>query len=265
MTEETKLAYIDQGNGETLVLVHGFCGSSGYWEKVIPELTDNFRIIAIDIQGHGKSPIMSETFQIEDLADDICSLLDRLSVGKVFMFGHSLGGYITLAFAEKYQNMLKGAGLVHSTANPDSEEAKTGRTNSIAAIREKGIQRFVDTLIPKLFANADDPETAYKVAKAKEIGYGTNADAAIAALEAMKNRKDRNEILRNSAVPFLLIAGAEDKVVSPDKTFSAKADHIQEVLVEDCGHIGMLEQPQIIAETLKQFVLSTLESTMFQE
>ncbi|WP_051317056.1 alpha/beta fold hydrolase [Ectobacillus panaciterrae] len=116
------ISYADEGNGEPIVLLHGFCGSHAYWEKVIPELAKNCRVIAPDLRGHGKSSVTESDYSIQDMAEDIKHLLDKLETDKATIFSHSLGGYIVLAFAERYSERLKGFSLVHSTAYPDSEE-----------------------------------------------------------------------------------------------------------------------------------------------
>src|SRR3954452_17443524 len=116
------IAYVDKGEGDAIVLLHGFCGSSMYWDTVIPALSENYRVIAPDLPGHGESSSTLENYSIADIADIIKGLLDQLNIEKVTMFGHSLGGYITLAFAEKFSDQLNGFSLVHSTALPDSEE-----------------------------------------------------------------------------------------------------------------------------------------------
>src|SRR4051812_45107269 len=121
------VSYNEKGKGSSIVLLHGFCGSNGYWDNVINKLSEHYRVIALDLPGHGESANLEGTVTIEDIADHIKDVLDYLNVPQVTMFGHSLGGYITLAFAEKFSQMVNGLSLIHSTAYPDSEEAKKGR------------------------------------------------------------------------------------------------------------------------------------------
>lgn len=247
----TELSYAEYGTGTPIVLIHGFCGSREYWKDVVPLLKDDYRIIAVDLRGHGETSAETNEFEIEDMADDVYKLLKRLKVEGVYLFGHSLGGYITLSFVEQFPEMLKGFSLIHSTAFPDSEEAKTGRLKSVESIESQGMNTFIDGLIPKLFADDGDPD----IETAKEIGYRTSIDGAIGSLKAMRKRGDRNRVLENANVPVLLIAGGKDKVIAPEKTFSVKGNHhIKEVLLPDSGHMGMLEDPRRVADEIKDFV-----------
>lgn len=129
-TTNSNIVYKEEGQGETLLLIHGFCGSSEYWSKVMPKLSESFRVIAIDLPGHGESEGYDSVQEIDQYASVIKDFLEELGIEKATMFGHSLGGYITLAFAERYSEYLNGFSLIHSTGFPDSAEAKEGRITS---------------------------------------------------------------------------------------------------------------------------------------
>ncbi|MGE7601475.1 alpha/beta fold hydrolase [Peribacillus sp. NPDC097675] len=251
MTGNSKYSYIDSGEGkDTLLFIHGFCGSREYWQKVLPKLKEKYRVIAVDLRGHGASDSNAGSFSIEDLAEDVALFLEEQSIEKVYLFGHSLGGYITLAFAERYPDKLNGFSLVHSTAFPDDEAGKEGRMSSIEKIETAGMPAFIDGLIPKLFADQDDPH----IELVKKIGYQTRETGAIGSLHAMRNREDKNYVLKDTELPVLLVAGEKDKVIPPEKTFSVKGKHIREVILESCGHMGMLEAPDQLAREIERFV-----------
>ena len=248
-----QLSYKEQGQGEKLVFIHGFCGSIDYWEYIIPLLSDKYHVIAVDLRGHGSSTFSGDPFEIEDLAKDIKELLAELGEDKVYMFGHSLGGYVTLAFADLFEDSLKGFGLIHSTAYPDTEEGKEGRLNAIRKIQDIGIEEFVNGLIPKLFADETLTKLPSEVEKAKKIGYGTNAIAAMEAQGAMRKRPDRNNVLEKTKLPVLLLKGTKDKVVSLDRVASASGSNITEVRL-DTGHMSMQEAPNELAKAIRSFV-----------
>ncbi|MEI4771318.1 alpha/beta hydrolase [Psychrobacillus sp. FJAT-51614] len=247
----SSVAYLDEGQGEALFLMHGFCGSSAYWSKVIPKLTEQYRVIAIDLPGHGDSEVQDNVNQIDLYADFIYQFLDSLKIEKVTMLGHSLGGYITLAFADKYSERLNGFSLIHSTGFPDSEEAKKGRDSSAQKIDDEGIEAFIDGLIPKLFAPNNVKSQQNSVEEAIKIGYRTSLIGAKYALEAMRDRTDRRAVINNTELPVVLVAGEEDQLIPSEKTFTADGVNIKQVLLKNVGHMSMYEAPE---ELVKVFV-----------
>ncbi|WP_160722844.1 alpha/beta fold hydrolase [Bacillus sp. USDA818B3_A] len=249
---DSTIKYIDKGAGKPILLLHGFCGSSGYWSEIIPSLSENYRVIAPDLPGHGGSTTALQNYSISDIADVMKELLVKLNLDQVTMFGHSLGGYITLAFAEKYSESLSGFSLVHSTAFPDAEEAKKGRTANIEKVKNEGIQSLIDGLVPKLFS-PDHLDEAY-VETAKEIGYQTPPDGAMATLAAMRDRPDRNKVLEAASLPVLLIAGEKDQIIPTEKTFSVSKANIKQVIIKDSGHMSMYENPSDLIAAIKDFV-----------
>lgn len=251
---DATIAYVDKGEGKAIVLIHGFCGSSLYWEKVIPELSKNYRVIAPDLPGHGESSMAKGHYSIEEYAEMLKGLLDQLNIQKVTMFGHSLGGYITLAFAEKYSNDLNGFSLIHSTAFPDSEEAKKGRLANTEKVQKEGIKSLIDGLVPKLFSPDNVEEDHIKVVK--EIGYLTTPEGAISALTAMKNRNDRNPILEATPLPVLLVAGELDQIIPAEKTFSVSRDNIKQRLIKNSGHMSMYENPTELISEMNEYLSS---------
>ncbi|WJH36245.1 alpha/beta hydrolase [Paenibacillus sp. CC-CFT747] len=250
----TTLAYQEQGSGNPVVLLHGFCGSSRYWEKVIPALSDKYRVIVPDLRGHGQSNAPSGPYEMEAFASDIEALLQELGIAKTVVLGHSLGGYITLALAEKNPGLLAGWGLVHSTAHPDSEEGKANRLKGIETIDTKGLPEFIEGLVPKLFAPEHLEPMAAAVEDVKVIGRETSPEGAKATLEGMRRRPDRNHVLENAQVPVLLAAGTEDKVIVPDKTFSVDRPSITKVTIDGSGHMSMYEAPDQLIAGLTSFL-----------
>lgn len=255
-----ELAYYDSaaevsvgaGSEQTLVLLHGFCGSSAYWEQAVPALARHARVIAPDLRGQGLSPASGDgPYLMESYADDIAGMLESLNIEKACLLGHSLGGYITLAFAEKYADKLNAFGLIHSTPHPDSETAKENREKAVAAIRNDGIAAFVDGLVPKLFAPSSE---APQIERAKQIGYGTSEAGAIGAALGMKARPDRTAVLESTALPLLLLAGESDQIIPQEKTHVISGPHVTQVLLAEAGHMGMMEQPEAFAEALISFL-----------
>lgn len=260
LTNGVKLAYVEEGAGEPLVLLHGFCGSLHYWDKLVPLLARSHRVIAVDLRGHGHSSAPDEAYSMERFAEDIALFAAAAGLDKFHLFGHSLGGYITLAFAENYADKLLSFGLVHSTPYPDDEAAKANRNKGADSIREHGMEPFIKALVPKLFAPQHVASMTAEVQAAKEIGVATSPIGAIQTLYAMRDRKDRNHVLRETTLPVLLVAGAEDQIIPVAKTFTVQKSNVVEALLPDVGHMGMLEAPEQLAEAIGGFVENNRKS-----
>jgi pimeloyl-ACP methyl ester carboxylesterase len=250
----TAVSYFDKGEGKTIVLIHGFAGSKLYWEKVLPDLSLNNRVIAIDLPGHGDSEMELENYSIEDMAGLIKEFLDKLELEEVTMFGHSLGGYITLAFCELYPQYLNGFSLVHSTANPDSEEAKAGRESNAKKVLEQGPEEFIKGLSTKLFSKDHTEMNAKDIEKTVKIGMSTSIKGVVNALLAMRDRPNRNDVLEKAEIPVLLIAGEQDQIIPPEKTFTVKKENIEQRIIEGAGHMSMYEKPGELVKIMKDFL-----------
>ncbi len=247
----------EDGITEVVVLLHGYCGSSAYWEQVVEELEQSVRIIAPDARGHGRSSAPDEEiYTMEMYAEDVAHMLISLQIHNAVLLGHSLGGYITLAFAEKYAKKLSGFGLIHSTALEDSDAAKENRDKAVAALEQNGIEPFVDGLIPKLFAPANVEALSDEVERGKQIGYGTSLQGAVSTARGMKARVNRAHVIERSELPVLLVAGASDKVIPMESAFAAANDLTVKVELDNAGHMGMVEQPKELIAAILGFVKS---------
>ena len=249
-----KIGYESCGQGNAVVLLHGFLGSSRYWQDIIPRLCPHVHVIAPDLRGHGQSDAPDEPYSMESMADDVAELLALLNVRKAAMFGHSMGGYVTLAFADRHADRLAAFGLIHSTAYADDEKGKQNRANTIGAIRNDGIAKFADGFAPRLFAPEHVETMPERVEIARQIGRATDPVGAIRATEAMRDRPDRNETIRRADVPVLLVAGQRDQLVAVERTFSVSKPSVVQHTIPDAGHMSMLEQPEQLAEAMLAFL-----------
>ncbi|MDQ8732910.1 alpha/beta hydrolase [Paenibacillus sp. LHD-38] len=255
-------------NGKVIVLLHGLCGSSQYWQKICPSLSDDYRVIIPNLRGHGGSSAPDGTYTMDLMAEDIAALLTALHIEKVVMFGHSLGGYVTAAFADKYPEKLTGFALIHSTVLADSEVTKEKRLEDIEAIREKGISKYLYGIIPNLFTDAKLGEMREEVNELIGVGQEMEENAVIATLEGIMQRPDRSHVLALAKYPVLLVAGAEDAVIKPDDTFTVtsldqpettyKYPHILETTFEDVAHMSLMEVSDQLARVMSTY-LKTLE------
>lgn len=248
------LAYEDRGQGNTVVLLHGYCGSSAYWEIIAPLLAQSYRVIVPDLRGHGGTDAPAGAYSIDQMADDAAELLEGLGVKQYTLLGHSMGGYVALSIAERFPQRLNGFGLIHSTAFPDSEEAKEKRLQAVSKINAAGITAFVDGLVPGLFAEKNRTTAQQYVNRAIEIGYGTPPHGASSAALAMRERVDRRSVLSDTQLPVLLIAGEHDAVIPQERTFTAEGENIRQVVIKEAGHMSMYEAPEELVKAVSDFL-----------
>lgn len=245
-----------QGMGSPLVLIHGFCEDSRIWQTIAPALAQNHKLFLVDLPGFGQTPLANntETETIENMADRIAFTIQNLGVDRCTVIGHSLGGYITLALAERHPQLLNGFGLFHSTAYSDTEERKAIRLKQAEFVNNNGAIPYVKTLIPTLFAQKF--EHGELLEKALAIGKECSAQGIINALHAMRLRPERLEVLKNAQVPVLIIAGAEDDMIPVEKlSYQASLPaRCQFELFEKSGHMGQLEEPEKSVAVINSFV-----------
>jgi 3-oxoadipate enol-lactonase len=254
-----EMAYVEEGNGQPIVLLHGYCGSHHYFDEVIPALSKHGRVIAIDQRGHGATAKSEGKYSMEQLADDLAALLDEQQISQINLFGHSLGGYVALAFAERYPERVLTIGLLHSTSLPDAEAAQENRLKAARAIQEDGVNPFVDGLIPKLFAATNRMNSPEKLMRAVEIGYETSAEGAIGCALGMKDRPDRTAVLEQLDIPILLLAGELDEIITQEKRFPVARDNITALTLSRVAHMGMMEDSEAFSSAIISFLEQSRE------
>ncbi len=244
--DDIRLAYERHGKGTPLVLLHGYPLDHHLWDDVVPLLEDTFDLIIPDLRGFGGSSTVDSFYAIEDMASDIASLLDHLGIPKAAIVGHSMGGYVALAFARLYPKRLSGLGLVSSQVLADPPERKEGRYKSAAEVADKGIASVVETMTPKF--TSDRRLQAF----ARHSMEQQQPAAYIGALKAMAERVDSTPLLSSLNIPVVLVHGDADVLIPIDRAREVKAAVPKAHLVEisGAGHMPMLEAPEKTAEAL---------------
>ena len=242
------------GDGPAIVLLHGFMESQLIWKNFTRKLSDSYRVIAIDLPGHGQSDVISGGNGMDMMAEGVRHVLKDLGIDSCLMVGHSMGGYVTLAFAEKYPRKIRGIVLFHSQAGADSPEARINRERAIGVV-QKDHQGFINNLIPDLFDPANVKKYSFEIAALKEMALQTPKEGIIAALEGMKNRTDRQHVLAQAKVPVMFIAGKNDsripmQVIMPQTTLP---EHSEVLLLDHVGHMGFIEAPGKTFAAVKGF------------
>ncbi len=257
-----QLEYATVGKGRAVILLHGFGEDKSIWNNQIDFLKDHCKLIVPNLPGTGNSKHTDHThpISIQSMANNIKCLLDQENIQSCIMLGHSMGGYITLAFATLFPELLKGFGLIHSTAYADSEEKKSTRRRAIELINEYGGYSFLKNTIPNLFGN-EFKYTSVEIVeqlieKSKAFYNKTLQDYYL----AMIDRTATTYTLANTTVPVLMIAGTEDTAVPfADATQQASlSSKIQFHVLEGVGHMGMLESPHEVNQLMLNFIHHTL-------
>lgn len=237
------------------MLIHGFSESSDIWEQQLPSLREKFHVIIPDLPGAGKTPLTTP-LSIESMADFVHTILLAEEIEKVVIIGHSMGGYVALAIAEKYPQLVQGLGLFHSTAAPDSEEKKEGRRKSIRMIEQYGGEAFIRQTFPNMFSPVFKNRQPAAVEAYIQMGIRCPQGSMIAYYEAMMNRPDRTAVLSALNVPVLFIIGKDDNAVPLEGVLPqvslprSSSIHI----FEATGHMGMWEVPEASNLVLQQFI-----------
>jgi pimeloyl-ACP methyl ester carboxylesterase len=241
------LAYERLGKGTPLMLIHGFPLDHNSWNEVASLLKNDFDLILPDLRGFGQSTTMETPYTISDMADDLAGLLDDLKIEKIALAGHSMGGYVALAFAKKYPQRVSGLGLVSSQTAADAPEGKERRYKTAADVAEKGVGIVAEAMTPKLSADARVQAIVRVVIERQ------TPSAVIGALKAMAEREDLMPYLSSVTFPVALIHGNADALISIDRAKDIKAvlPSAQFVELQGAGHMPMMEFAKDTAKGLK--------------
>lgn len=253
------LNFEKKGNGkETLVLLHGFMENLSIWNDMEPHLSKDFTLLKIDLPGHGKSEILSEVHTMELMADEVKKIVDHENLDKIHLLGHSMGGYTSLAFAEKFPQNLKTLTLFFSTYFADDEEKKEQRIKSYRIIKD-AFGHYARAGVPNLFNQNERDVLEGKIEIALETALSTNNLGALACVKGMIARTDKKHILETLDAKILVLSGKHDNAVNTDKTINNLPDRTNiKSYVLDCGHNGHWEKPSICAEIINTELLHHL-------
>lgn len=248
-----------KGNGkETLVLLHGFMENISIWHEMESHLSEHFSLLKIDLPGHGQSEMVAEVQTMEIMAEEVKKVLDKLDLTKAHLLGHSMGGYTSLAFAEKYPEFLVSLTLFFSTYFPDDAEKKEQRIKSYRIIKD-AFPHYARAGVPNLFNPNERDILEGKIETALEIALSTNNLGALASVKGMVERTDKKHVLESLDAKILVIAGKHDNAVKTEIMIKNLPDRTNiKSYVLDCGHNGHWEKPSICAEIINTELLHHL-------
>lgn len=254
--DDTEIDAIIDGTGDAIVLIAGFPLTREIWNEPAAQLAQSHRIIRPDLRGMGSSRVPDGPYLMEILAGDIAAMLDALSIEKAGIAGHSLGGYVALAFARMYSERVNKLALVCSRLGADSPGIAGSRNDLADRLeREDSIEPALDAYLPRLFSDATIRSNAQLFDRARDIGRRNSARGAAAMLRGMAQRADSNDIAPELGMPVLIVAGKDDKVVPLEEAqrMQRAFPAAQIRIMERSGHLPMLEEPAALTAVLSGF------------
>ena len=250
--KNTQISYSDTGKGNAIVLLHGFLENKEMWDYYIPEFAKKNRVIAIDLLGHGNSECLGYVHTMEDHADAVHAVLSELRIRKAIFVGHSMGGYVSLAFAELYPENIKGLVLLNSTASADSEERKINRDRAVKAVKQS-FKNFITLSIGNLFSENNRDRLSLEIENVKKEALKTPLQGIVASLEGMKIRMDREVLLHLTPYPKLMVLGEKDTVLPYEETIGQLENTKVELVTFPDGHMSYIENQEQLLILLLNF------------
>jgi len=263
-----KVRYREEGTGDTLVLVHGFCESLDIWDEFIKILSQRYHVVAPELLGQGKNEFPPRiqggeaaggyAVTMEMFAEGVNEILKACRVEQCTIVGHSMGGYTALAFAELFPEKVKGLCLFHSSALADTEEKKADRNKAIEAVK-KDQAAFLKDLVPRMFTPSNVGRMKGDVERILSIAKNTSQNGLIAALAGMRDRIDRQHVLECADYPVLFIIGKDDLMIPPDKILPqiVKPGHSEVLMLSGVGHMGFYEAKEKTLFAVERFMEET--------
>jgi len=244
-----------KGNGPSIVFIHGFLEDHSIWDNFVAKLSPNYQVLAVDLPGSGKSSVFAESHSMEFMAEMVNLILEKEKINKSIVVGHSMGGYVALALAEKYPNKLEGIVLFHSHAAADDEQGKINRNRTIEVVKNNH-KDFINSFIHLLFADGNQQLFSKEIAGLQALASNASAESVIANLSGMRDREDKTNFLSEFSEPVFFIIGKQDSRITFDKivTQISIPKNCEALILEGVGHMGFIEAEEITALALEHFL-----------
>ena len=237
---DKSISYRISGSGPAVVLLHGFLENKEMWSPIEELLNPDFTTLTIDLPGHGESEVLGEMHSMETMADIVRALLEFHQITTVSIIGHSMGGYVALAFMEQYKSMVRQLVLLNSTPYADSEERRQNRDRALEII-PKNKELFIPMAIKNLFAEDTRMEYSEAIEQLIDDANDMDVNGIVAAIKGMRDREDRSEMLKHFDGSKIIVAGTKDSVV-PISDSRKAANYTGSKLIEvESGHMTLVE------------------------
>ena len=241
-----------KGKGKTVVLLHGFLENSTMWKLILEELSKKHRVVCIDLLGHGKTENLGYIHTMEAQAEMVKAVLNHLKLRKYILIGHSMGGYVALAFAKLFPQNVKGISLMNSTALPDSKDKKINRDRAIVAVKQNH-KTFIRIAIPMLFSEGNRTIFSSEISTITNEALKISPQGIIAALEGMKIREDSTLIYNATTFPIQLIIGKQDPALDYASLIAQTKNTNVEITEFQDGHMSHFENTNELILSFQNF------------
>ena len=239
--------------GTTIVLLHGFLENASMWNEISSELSKRNRIVTIDLLGHGRSDCLGYLHSMELFSETVEAVLKQLRIRKCIVIGHSLGGYVALAFAERNPQKIKGLCLLNATSNEDDQERKQLRTRANMMI-QNNFTTMVRMSFTNLFSEVSRVNYADEIKNGLDEALKTSVQGYIAGQEGMKLRPNRNHVLAKNDFKKMIITGRKDPVLDIQKSIEEAEKTNSKLIIFPDGHMSHIENFAKLIIVLKNFI-----------
>ncbi len=251
--KEIKINYEIEGNGDVIVFLHGFLENLTMWNTIMPSFFKKYKCIAVDLLGHGETECLGYVHTMEDMAKVVKAVLDYNKIKKATLIGHSMGGYVTMAFLELFPEYVSSLILLNSTSYPDDDERKLNRSRAIDIVK-KNPKAYTSMAIANLFAEENRKKFASEINHIKNQASKTSLQGIISALEGMKIRKDRRNILLKFNGKKNIFIGENDPVLNYKQAVYESEICKTKLVRFDGGHMTYIENKDVFLEKLMGFL-----------
>ncbi len=250
------LAYNDRGSGLPIVFCHAFPLNRTMWAEQEKAFSSQFRVVTIDLRGHGESDAPLWRYTLDQAADDVIGVLDHLSIREAVFVGLSMGGYILFALYRKYADRVKGLVLADTRAQADTEEGKQARFQMAQAAYQKGPPAMADIMIPKLLSPATIQTKPELVRHVRAMIEGNPISGIVGDLMAMAERPDSVTLLKHITCPTQIIVGELDLPTPPSdaKLMADQIPNARLTIIPAAAHLSNLEKPDIFNDAVREFI-----------
>ena len=251
--QNAKVHYTDTGKGEAVVLLHGFLENLSIWNDLVPYLTKSYRVICIDLLGHGASEGLNNTHPMHIMSEAVYSVIHSLDLRQIILIGHSMGGYVSLALLEKYSSLIKAVCLINSTAVADTEKRKKQRLKAIRLAKNNS-QEFIKLMTSTFFNVESAKQFKNELNSLQFDALKMSPNNIIAAIEGMKNRKDRLKLFQSYRLPKMVILGRKDSIINFKKEQDYYHNTDIQIVELSNGHMSHIENKEGFTYNIMHFI-----------